>query len=154
MTIGTNSPAFQLWVRLVKSHQRIRDAVDAAFRAADLPPLEWYDILLELERRGAPLRARDLEHELLLAQYNLSRLLDRLERRGLIIREPDPDDGRSRLIRLSAAGLAARRSMWPVYRQIVEQAVGGSITDDEALALAGQLAPLATAAGAKSPDAR
>lgn len=150
MSIGTNSPAFRLWVGLVRSHQRIRNAVDAAFKAEGLPPLEWYDVLLELERHGKPLRARDLEHKLLLAQYNLSRLLDRLEKLRLIVRRPDPDDGRSRLIEISEQGLAIRRRMWPLYKRQVEGSVAHRLTTAEMEYLAGLLEPIAVADGERS----
>jgi DNA-binding MarR family transcriptional regulator len=143
MSIGTNSPAFQLWVQLVRSHQRVQNAVDAAFKAEGLPPLEWYDILLELERHSEPLRACELQQKLLLAQYNLSRLLDRLEQRRMIMRQPDPGDGRSRLIRISEQGLAARRQMWPVYRRVIEGAIGAQLTASEASELAKLLKPIA-----------
>lgn len=149
MAIGKNSPPFRIWVGLVRSHRRIADAVEGALKAEGLPPLEWYDVLLELERHGPPLRARDLEQQLLLAQYNLSRLLDRLEARGLIERTPDPDDGRSRLIRISEAGLAIRKQMWPIYRRTIETMVGQRLPAPEAEELAKLLAPLATPAQAR-----
>jgi len=143
MAIGANSPAFRIWVELVRGHRRIVDAVEASLKAEGLPPLEWYDVLLELERHGMPLRARDLELKLLLAQYNLSRLLDRMEGRGLIAREPDPDDRRSRLIRLSELGLATRKQMWPVYRRTIETMVGQTLSIQKAERLAKLLASLA-----------
>lgn len=144
MIIGANSPAFKVWVRLARSHRRILDAVEAAFRAQDLPPLEWYDVLLELERHGAPLRACDLEQKLLLAQYNLSRLLDRLEEAGLISRRPDPGDGRSRLVQISDRGLTTRHRMWPVYRRVIEGAIRTHLAAEEADQLANLLAPIAS----------
>lgn len=150
MSIGTNSPTFQVWVRLVRSHQRIHNAIEAAFRAEGLPALEWYDVLLELERHGEALRARDLEQKLLLAQYNLSRLLDRLERFHLIVRRPDPDDGRSRLIEISEQGLAIRRRMWPIYKRVIEGSIGARLTAEEATELAGLLALLVTSDEARS----
>lgn len=150
MSIGTNSPAFQLWVRLVRSHQRIQNAVDAAFKAEGLPPLEWYDVLLELERHGEPLRARDLERKLLLAQYNLSRLLDRLEKQRLIVRRADPEDGRSRLIEISERGLATRRKMWPVYKQQIEGSIGHRLSVPEAKELAELLEPISLAEDKRS----
>jgi DNA-binding MarR family transcriptional regulator len=143
MAIGKNTPALQIWVRLVRSHRRIADAVGAALKAKGLPPLEWYDVLLELERDRSPLRARDLEQRLLLAQYNLSRLLDRLEDRGFIERRPDPEDGRSRLICATANGLATRKLMWPVYRRTIEKLVGKALSAADADELAKLLAPLA-----------
>ena len=65
------------WSRLMRAHRAALAAAEQALRAGGLPPLEWYDVLWELERAG-PLRPRDLQGRLLLAQYNLSRLLDRM----------------------------------------------------------------------------
>lgn len=144
MAIGTNSPTFQLWVRLIRITQRIHCRIDTALKSEGLPPLSWYDVLVELERHEGPLRARDLEQHLLLAQYNLSRLLDRLEEQRLIAREPDPDDGRSRLIRITADGLAMRGRMWPVYRRIIEGSIGKRLTEAQAGEIAALLKPIAT----------
>ena len=142
MAIGTNSAAFQVWVSLVRSHRRVEDAVDAALKSAGLPPLEWYDVLLELERHGGPLRARDLEQKMLLAQYNLSRLLDRLEKAQFIERQPDPEDGRSRLISVTERGLATRRQMWPVYKRVIESEIGARLATKQVRELAELLEPL------------
>src|SRR5436190_6178622 len=78
--------AERAWTQLIRAHRSALCSVEKALRAADLPPLEWYDVLLEL-KRGGPLRPRDLQDRLLLAQYNLSRLLDRMEADALVTRE-------------------------------------------------------------------
>jgi len=92
---------------------------DVAPARQDQTPIEWNDVLLELERQGAPLRARDLEQQLLLAPYNLSRSLDRLvEGRGLIERTPDPNDGRSRRIRINEADATITRAQIEPFRAL------------------------------------
>src|SRR3954451_144648 len=100
------------WVQLIRAHRSALSSVERALRSAELPPLEWYDVLLELER-GGPLRPRDLQDRLLFAQYNLSRLLDRMEAEGLISRERCSEDARCQWIRASAEGKALRKRMWP-----------------------------------------
>src|SRR5256885_14033843 len=83
------------WARLVRAREALVGAVERDLKAAGLPPLAWYDVLLELTRASnGRLRPFELEKETLLAQYNLSRLLDRLEKESLIAREPCDDDGR------------------------------------------------------------
>src|SRR5947209_20067851 len=82
------------WARLVRAQQAVLAAVEAELKAAGFPPLAWYDVLLELSRKDEGLRPFALEQELLLAQYNLSRLLDRLESAGYVERRPCPDDAR------------------------------------------------------------
>jgi DNA-binding MarR family transcriptional regulator len=142
MAIGPNSLEFLVWVQLVRSHGRIHTAIESGFKASGLPSLEWYDVLLELERTERPLRASELESKLLVAQYNLSRLLDRLENQNLIKRRPDPEDGRSRLIEITEQGRELRRRMWPIYRTVVHNVIGSQLTAADMKALAELLSAL------------
>jgi DNA-binding MarR family transcriptional regulator len=132
------------WSRLLRAHKAALGAVEAALKAAGLPPLEWYDVLLELDR-GAALRPRDLQGRLVLAQYNLSRLLDRMVAAGLVTRLPCPQDGRGHLVELTPEGRALRAEMWPVYAEAIETAVGARLSQEEAAALADLLGRLAHA---------
>ena len=127
------------WVALIRAQRVALGKVERALKQADLPPLEWYDVLLELYR-GGPLRPRDLQDRLLLAQYNLSRLLDRMEAARLIARKPCPDDARCQWIDATPKGLALRKRMWLVYADAIEQAVGKGLTDTQAEQLTGLLA--------------
>jgi len=126
--------AERAWVQLVRAHRSALCSVEKALRAADLPPLEWYDVLLELDR-GGPLRPRDLQDRLLLAQYNLSRLLDRMEADGLVTRERCSDDARCQWIKATPAGEALRTRMWPVYASAIRSAVEARLTKSQAAQL-------------------
>lgn len=119
------------WVALVRAQRVALATVERALKDARLPPLEWYDVLLELDR-GGPLRPRDLQDRLLFAQYNLSRLLDRMEAAKLIERSPCPDDARCQWISATPEGLALRKRMWPVYAEAIGQAVGRKLSDADA----------------------
>ncbi len=115
-------------------------AVEAILKAADFPPLAWYDVLLELTRDEAgALRPGELEGRLLLAQYNLSRLLDRMEEAGLIERQPVPQDRRGHKVHITAAGRRLQKRMWPAYAAAIQAHVGNRLTDAEAAALASLL---------------
>lgn len=134
------------WVRLVRAHGAALGRVEEALKRAGLPGLDWYDVLLELERLG-PTRPRDLQARLLLAQSNLSRLLDRMVGGGVIVRQPCDDDRRGQLVAATDAGRALRRRMWPVYAGAIEAAVGSRLTEAEAAALAALLGRIAEAGG-------
>ena len=106
----------QAWARLLSAQRLALQVVERALAGAQLPPLAWYDVLLELERAGKPgLRPFELQETMLLAQYNLSRLLDRLEKRGYVERRECKQDGRGQVVVITEAGRAVRRQMWPVY---------------------------------------
>src|ERR1700742_1605923 len=119
----TEKPSKQVvlaWARLIKAERLALARVEAALKQAGLPPLAWYDVLIELERAGETgLRPFELERALLLAQYNLSRLVDRIEREGLIERAPCAEDGRGHVLRLTVPGRSMRKAMWPVYAQAI-----------------------------------
>jgi DNA-binding MarR family transcriptional regulator len=133
--------AIRAWARLIRAQRSALCSVERALRESELPPLEWYDVLLELER-GGPLRPRDLQDRLLFAQYNLSRLLDRMEAEKLIDRERCSEDARCQWVQTTAEGKALRKRMWPVYAAAIRQAVGEKLTDGQAERLAELLGKL------------
>jgi DNA-binding MarR family transcriptional regulator len=132
---GCTEAAERAWMQLIRAHRSALCSVEKALRAADLPPLEWYDVLLELER-GGRLRPRDMQDRLLLAQYNLSRLLDRMESDGLVTRERCSDDARCQWVQATPAGKALRKRMWPVYADAIRGAVEARLTRAQAAQLA------------------
>ena len=122
------------WAALVRTQRTAFAAVERSLKETGYPSLEWYDVLLELERGGA-LRPRDLQDRLLFAQYNLSRLIDRMSAAGLVERSPCPDDARCQWIKITADGLSLRKRMWPAYSAAVNQ-LFAKLSDGEADRLA------------------
>lgn len=135
--------AVTAWARLVRVSLAVLSRVESDLKAAGLPPLVWYDALLELERASpGGLRPYQLRERMLLAQYNLSRLTDRLKNAGYIEREDCADDGRGQVLKITEEGRALRRSMWPVYRQAIATHFADKLEADETAALALTLAKL------------
>ena len=113
--------AIQAWAQLVRVGQNALMRIEGDLKAAGLPPLVWYDLLLEAERAGDDgLTQSDLERAMLLAQYNVSRLVTRLEKEGLVVRRPDREDGRANRISVTSQGRRLRRAIWPIYQQGIE----------------------------------
>ena len=124
--------AVRAWAKLIRVEQSLLGLVERDLKSADLPPLVWYDVLLELVREPAGrLRHRDLHQRMLLAKYNLSRLLDRLEAVGLVGREQADDDGRGEYIRITASGRETQKRTWPIYRQAIARYFSGRLTADD-----------------------
>ncbi len=132
-----DSSIVDAWIALVQSQKVAVARVEARLKAAGLPALTWYDALWELEKAGeAGLRPFELERALLFEQYNLSRLVDRLEKAGLVDRAPCPDDGRGQMLKISDAGRVLRARMWQTYSSAIDEAVGARLSNDEADRLA------------------
>jgi DNA-binding MarR family transcriptional regulator len=120
MSKTVSSEAVQAWARLMRAQQALLQKVEQDLKAEGLPVLDWYDVLLELDRAEAGrLRHRDLHPRLLLAKYNLSRLIDRMEAETLVRREACVDDARGQAIVITEKGRALRRRMWPVYEAAI-----------------------------------
>lgn len=131
------------WARLMAAQQLALSSIERALKAAELPPLAWYDVLLELERAGDHgLRPFELERAMLLAQYNLSRLIDRVEQAGYVERKLCSDDGRGQRVVITDAGRALRRQMWPTYARAIERAVGARLSAEQVKVLGDLLGSL------------
>jgi DNA-binding MarR family transcriptional regulator len=64
-----------------------------------------YDVIFNLYRQpDRALRIRDLNRHLLLSQPSVSRLLDRLAARGLVVKQPDASDARGTIAVLTERG--------------------------------------------------
>ena len=116
-----DADASTTWSLFLRTHAVLLEKIEAALKAADLPPLAWYDVLWALE--SAPdhrLRMHELASGVVLSRSNLTRLVDRLAEAGLARREASPDDGRGACAAITAKGLATRKKMWPVYRTCIQ----------------------------------
>lgn len=83
-----------------------QDYLDPFFSERGLQPRE-FDVLATLRRAGEPyaLTPTQLFKVLMFSSGGMTNQLDRLEKAGLIARRPNPDDRRSMLVTLTAAGL-------------------------------------------------
>jgi len=127
----------------MRAQQRVLAAIESDLKAADLPPLGWYDVLLELSRaEGGRLRPYEIEQRTLLAQHNLSRLLDRMDKSGLVVRELYAEDGRGRWVVITDAGRAMQARMWKVYAPAIKRHVGDKLDVAQSDQLANLLSAL------------
>nr|WP_245435467.1 MarR family winged helix-turn-helix transcriptional regulator [Microvirga calopogonii] len=131
------------WVRLIRAGKEVVGQIEAELKGAGFPSLSWYDVLLHLKRRSdGRATPREIEEEVLFEQYNLSRLLDRMETEGLVRRIPYPGDRRRQLVEITDEGRLLQRRMWGVYGPAISRFVGGRLSDGEAEQLAALLLKL------------
>lgn len=142
--IEPTAAATRAWIGLMRAQQRTLAAIEKDFKAAGLPPLIWYDVLWELVKaEGGRLRPFEIEARTLLAQYNLSRLIDRLEKEGLVRREAFDEDARGCWVVVTEAGRAIRERMWETYAPSIARHIGAKLSEAEASELAALLSRLA-----------
>ena len=152
MSTKLTSAVVEAWAKLVRTERTLLDQVEEDLKRAQLPPLDWYHVLHEID--GSPkgmMRQTGVQDRTQLAQYNVCRLVDRLEREGLVERRQCQIDGRNNVLLITAKGRALRRAMWPVYAQAIDAHFGAHLsqTDAEQLArLLGKLVRPEPASGA------
>ncbi|MEQ8482268.1 MAG: MarR family transcriptional regulator [Hoeflea sp.] len=131
------------WTSLVTANRVLLETIEKALKEAGLPQIDWYDALLEIDKADATgIRPFELKERLLLPQYGMSRLLDRMAKAGLVDRREVEGDGRGQIIRLTNKGRATRLAMWPVYAGVLIGSVEQRLSKDEAAELARLLGKL------------
>jgi len=141
MSAKPSQAVLEAWATLVRAERALLDKVEEKLKQAGLPPLDWYHVLHEVERspRGV-MRQSGVQDRTQLAQYNVCRMVDRLEREGLLERRPCQVDGRSNDLVITGRGREVRRAMWPIYAAAIEEHFGTRLSQAEAEQLARLLA--------------
>ena len=81
-----------------------------------------FGVLEALLHRG-PLSVKQIGAKVLLTSGSMTAAVDRLESRGLVTRQDDPGDRRSRIIHLTEAGRELIGRVFAEHREAMEQAV-------------------------------
>lgn len=129
-------PRLAAWRAFLLAHARIVEAIGRDLARAETLPLSWYDVLLALyEAPDRRLRMHELAAAIVLSPSGLTRLVDRLEGRGLLERQPCSEDRRCQYAVLTDDGLQALRKTWPTYAAGIAQHFGDRLSDTEVEAL-------------------
>lgn len=91
------------------------------------------NVLAALRRAGPPyaLTPTALYRSLLLSSGAMTNRVDRLQERGLVIREDDPTDRRRVLVRLTDEGRAVIEAAMDAHVAALEAAVGDALSDED-----------------------
>jgi DNA-binding MarR family transcriptional regulator len=108
------------------------DLVDARLRKSHELPLAFFESLLFISRapRGS-MRVGDLAQALRVTVGGTSKLVDRIEKTGLIARESDPDDRRASRVTLTTAGKRKLTAALKTYEAQVTGLLGGVLSPAE-----------------------
>ena len=121
----------RLWTALVGVYQPVlREVVDALERDAGIDS-GTYSALAYLDQAGGRMRIGDL-HTLLRVRYSqpgLSRLVQRMERDGIVERRIDPEDRRGTVVSLTRTGRTRFRRAHDVYAAALDEHLGRDVPD-------------------------
>lgn len=129
--MGDSRSAVSAWEALFRAQVAVMRNLSDEFPSGEIS-LGDYDLLFTLSRAPEQrLRIKQLHENVLLTQPSVSRLVDRLAARGLVVKLSDPDDGRGVVVALTDAGMTAFRRAAAHHIRSIASHVGDALDDDE-----------------------
>lgn len=122
-------PRHDALIQLLRTAETLWNGSRVFFARWELSPSQ-FNILNVLLDTPAGRTQVDLSRELLMHRSNVTGLVDRLERRKLVLRRPQPGDRRAYLVALTPAGRRLVAEILPHYYRAADQVWGGFPTAD------------------------
>jgi DNA-binding MarR family transcriptional regulator len=137
----------------LKSCSLLVDRLDRQLQERVGIQLTWYEVLAQLSSTPSGLMPmKQLAESVSLSKSGITRLVDRMERAGLVERHACTDDGRVCFAGLTRRGLSVLQVARPVAAQGVEKYFAQHVTAEEAEVIAGALRRVLEAGGQPVPD--
>ena len=137
---GLPAERFHAWLNLLQTFAVVSGRLEAELDAAHGLSLAEHEVLMRLmqspERR---LRMYDLADLLLLSKSGVTRIVDRLEKRGVVAREISDEDRRVVYAVLNPAGMKLVRQTRTLMHESVERFFSRHLSDADVAALRGIL---------------
>ena len=109
-------PRLAAWSAFLRAHARVTRQLERELQAEESLALADYDVLVQLALAGdRRLRMSELADRLLLSRSGITRLVDRLERDGLVERMTCESDRRGQWAALTDAGHQRLRNASPTH---------------------------------------
>lgn len=113
---------FRYTGHLIRRAQQLHVATWMRLVSTDISTVQ-YAVLVVLDQDG-PMSQRDLCDAVALDRSTIADLVARMERHDLVSRQPDPDDGRRRIVGLTDHGRAEHARLRPGVEQVEEELTG------------------------------
>ena len=115
----TGHLGLSLWVRLMKVHGLILREARKSIRAT--LTLAQFDVLAQLWREPAGLTSGELSRRLLVTAGNVTGIVERLGKAGLVLRTTHETDRRASRIRLTATGRRLMGKLLPRHADDIDR---------------------------------
>ena len=146
-----------VWPLFLRTYSVLVDRLDSELTGATGMPLTWFDVLVHLvDAPEGRMRMQDLSTAVLLSKSGLTRLVDRMERAGLLTRGACATDRRVVYAIITASGRSAFDRAAPIAFEGVREHFARHLTSADEAALRSFLERVLTALQEETPshDAR
>lgn len=141
--------ALKTWVVLARAYAAVARAVETDIARHGLTTTE-FGILEALHHKG-PLLLGEIQRKVLVTSGGITYLVDRLVAKGLVTREPSPDDRRARYAVLTPEGKQLIADIFPAHATFLAGMVS-TLSEREQGEVTALLRKLGLAAAARSED--
>ena len=128
--------SLRLWLRMLSCTTRIENEIRSRLRTTFGITLPRFDLMAQLERHPDGLRMGELSRRMMVTGGNVTGITDQLEREGLVLRVPDPNDRRAWAVRLTPAGRSAFAEMAAVHERWIDEMLADIPAEDKASLIA------------------
>jgi DNA-binding MarR family transcriptional regulator len=138
--------ARRAWYRMLQLSRATLRELDRRLDEEHRISVSEFDVLITLTNAdGQRLRMTDLADAVMFSSGGVTRLIGRLEGRGLVLREPDPSDARGSLAVLTAAGAQRLAAARLTHDAVIDEIIGAPLTTARVKTFARTLDQLASA---------
>jgi DNA-binding MarR family transcriptional regulator len=130
--VSTTDWRLAVWRSFLRTHAHLLRQLEQQLQSHGKVALSSYDVLVQLaEAPDSKLRMSELAEAVLLSRSGLTRSVDRLQKDGLVAREPDPEDARGMYTVLTAKGRDTLRDASRVHLAGVAELVLTRLSEAE-----------------------
>ena len=120
--------ALRLWVILSRAHDAVARHAEADVARHGLTIAEFG--IIEALYHVGPMLLGELQRKILVSSGGVTYLVDRLEQRGFVKRQPCPEDRRARYAALTSEGKRLMSRIFPDHARAIERAMSGLTRTD------------------------
>lgn len=140
MSSGLSETEMDAWQALLHAHHQITKVLDLELRASHQLTWAEYDVLLRLAKAtGRTLTMSELARRIMISPSGLTRVVDGLEKRGMVKRDRSADDARVVSASLTQAGRDRVRKAAQTHLLGVRHHFTGRLTEPQLRALTSAL---------------
>lgn len=117
-------------VAVLRAFGTLQWLMEPYFAKFNLTPPQFQVLCIAIRFRDEPPTQRQLARDLYVSFPNVTVLLNRLERKGLIERDGNPADRREKFVRVTKAGKTLLNRIWRVHQEQMDFVMKGLTADE------------------------
>lgn len=122
---NTHKKRLSLWLRMITCSTLVEREIRNLLRENHSVTLPRFDLMAALEREPEGMTMGDLSKRLLVSNGNVTGVVERLHKEGLVMRQASPEDRRRFHVRLTAEGRTKFTEMATSHAAWIEDILGG-----------------------------